>query len=209
MTEVFNALDGLEGTLLFQVFNLKVYSYALLIYDIILFISDEVRHIWSQPWSFGKVLYLVARYSCLIDVFAVIWLEFNSGVASECRTAYALTNWAMLFGTIVCQWIQIMRTYAIWDRKIAILIYLLVIQLVKIVIGIFELSKMGKSAKFLPGTPIVGCVIISPDTGVFVLYCFISFIELNIVVLSLIRGITHWRRESSMLVHTLYRDEQG
>ncbi|KLO10440.1 hypothetical protein SCHPADRAFT_892336 [Schizopora paradoxa] len=143
-------------------------------YDSIIFISDEIRYIWMQTWSFGKVLYLIARYSCFIDAVAVVWFEFTTSQASQtCRTAFTLSNLLPIEK----------RGGVLWDDSLSmnaiVLAYLLLIQSAGAVIGAFEINKSIKTA---------------------------TLTELNVVILSLIRGISQWRKESSQLVHTLYRD---
>jgi len=39
----------------------------LLIYDTVMNFSYEVNFVWLKRWSFGKVLYIITRYSAFVD----------------------------------------------------------------------------------------------------------------------------------------------
>ncbi|KLO09808.1 hypothetical protein SCHPADRAFT_978962 [Schizopora paradoxa] len=184
-----------------------VQSLTVKVYDSVIFISDEVRYIWNQSWSFGKAIYLVARYSCFIDASPVLWFSYTTILEAQMTTALASKEKEALKKYLLSKGIQIIRTYAIWNRNIIVLTYLLLVQFVGAVIGVFDIIKSFKPAIFVPAAPIVNCAIITAKNDVFVMYCFVLGTELNIVILSLIRGISHWRRESSKLIQTLYRDE--
>ncbi|KLO05463.1 hypothetical protein SCHPADRAFT_725685 [Schizopora paradoxa] len=193
-----------------QALNVKyilVSVITLFVYDVVIFIPDETRCIWQQRWSFGKAFYILARYGCFIDVAAILWYSFTTSHSlATCHTAYDFITWAAFCGTVICHLVLILRTYAIWNRNIFVLAYLFLLVFTAVVISIFELNESNESIIFLPSTSIVPCASTLTNNKMFLLYCFVSAVELNVVVLSLIKGISHWRKNSSILVHTLFRD---
>ncbi|KAJ1306748.1 hypothetical protein OPQ81_007734 [Rhizoctonia solani] len=44
---------------------LAVISLCILLYDYMITIDQEVKFIWGQRWSFGKVVYIFIRYATI------------------------------------------------------------------------------------------------------------------------------------------------
>jgi len=198
--------------MLSQAVNVKytfVAAVVLLLYDTIINFSDEINMIWLQRWSVGKVLYIITRYSCFLDAIVVLWYNFATNLSSEsCRVLYEMTNWLMTFGVIICQIVFIIRTYAIWGRSTSVLAYLCLVLVTAIVVSVVELNKSNISVIFVPSpsSMVVPCVPILGNNRLFICFFFVMVVELNILCLSLVKGFSQWRRSSTPLVHTLYRD---
>jgi len=198
--------------LLSQAVNVKlsfVAGVVLLMYDTVVNFTDEVNLIWLQPWSVGKVMYLLTRYCGFFEAFWILWYSFDTNLTPDsCRKVYQIAVWSMTFGIIVCQVVLIIRTYAIWERRITILLYLCSIQAVAIIIISFELNQSNQSVIFVPSPSptTVPCVPTLSNNKLFVVYCCVMGLELNILCLSLVKGLSQWRRDSMPLVRTLYRD---
>ena len=45
---------------------------ALLAYDSLLMLSEEVTYIWNKKWKLGTVLYLLTRYPSLLYIFTKV-----------------------------------------------------------------------------------------------------------------------------------------
>ncbi|KLO07868.1 hypothetical protein SCHPADRAFT_1001333, partial [Schizopora paradoxa] len=207
MSEFGSVLDGLLRDL-GQGLNVK-YTLGsmilLLVYDSIILVSEEMSCIWKRHWSFGKLLYVITRYGCFVDAVALLWYGFSTSHSQEANMPHRIRHREL--GDVCGQSrVLIARTYAIWDQNVLVLVYLFVLQIVATIAGAFILNESNKSVVFLPSTPIVPCAGMFTDNKIFILYCFMSVVESNVVVLSLVKGAKHWRRESSVLVHTLYLD---
>ena len=46
-------------------------------YDTLINLGDEAAFIWSQRWSVGKTLYLLARYTAIIDAVVLFWCSYG------------------------------------------------------------------------------------------------------------------------------------
>ncbi|KLO09661.1 hypothetical protein SCHPADRAFT_943473 [Schizopora paradoxa] len=197
---------------LIQAVNVKytfVSAVVLLLYDTIINLPDEIDFIWYHGWSVGKVLYILTRYSCFFDAVVVLWYSFSTSLSSEsCRILYEMTNWSMTVGVIMCQVVFIIRTYAIWGKNNLILAYLSAVEVTAVVASIIELNQSNRSVIFVPSPSqaIVPCVPILGNNKLFICFSIVMVVELNILCLSLIKGFSQWKRESTPLVHTLYRD---
>jgi len=181
----------------------------LLIYDTVMNFSYEVNFVWLKRWSFGKVLYIITRYSAFVDVFFIFWYFFRSTLTQEsCHRVYEIMTWSMTFGVIVANLVLDIRTSAMWGQSTLVVIYLSIIELTAIVVAVFELDQSLKTTTFVPSPSpdIVPCIAILGDNRVFVVCCIIMGIDLNRLLLTLYRGLSQWRRNSVPLIHTLYRD---
>jgi len=181
----------------------------LLIYDTAINFADEVNLIWLKRWSINKVMYIITRYCAFVDAFFILWYFFRSTLTPEsCRNVYEVMMWTMTFGMIMAELVLIVRTYVLWGRGIRVLIYLSVIEAVAISVDVFELDQSLKSTTFVP-SPSPGGVPCVPTLGInrmFIVYCIIMGVDLNLLCLTLYKGLYQWRRNSLPLIHILYRD---
>jgi len=206
------AIDGEVIDLLTQAVSVKfsfVAGVFLLIYDTVINFTDEVNVIWLKRWSLGKVLYLLTRYSTFFDAFFVIWYNFGSTLTPEsCRSVYEVAMWLGALGTTISEVVLILRTYAIWDRSIFVLIYLSIFKAVAFVVVAIELDHSLKFTTFTqsPLPSLVPCIPILGNNRMFVVYCLIMGVDLNLLCFMLYRGLSQWQRNSIPLIHILYRD---
>jgi len=205
------AIDSL--VLLFsQAVNVKftfVAAITLQLYDIAINLADETTLIWRQRWSVGKVLYLLTRYTALFDAVILLWYNFYPGHAVDtCRLSYTIAFWSMVIGIICSEVVLILRTYAIWGQNLIVLVYLGSLQVVIIILSIRFNYEAVKSITFVssPLPAIVSCLPISGNGKMSIAYCCVMVAEINVLVLSLYKGLSQWKRDSTPLVHTLYRD---
>jgi len=126
----------------------------------------------------------------------------------SCRVVYQFANWTLTLGIHICQVVFLIRTYAIWDQKMPVLACLCVIQLVSIIVCLFLLMQSNETVTFgLSVFPtIVPCIPTLGNNRLFIDFCVVSIVELNFLCALLVRGLSQWRRVSSPLIHTLYRD---
>lgn len=85
---------------------------ALLFYDWIICLNQEVTRIWMSKWSLIKVLYLVERYA----PFATLIIAVDERLASTCNL---MTLNTILSGFIigVADLILMLRTYSIYNKS--------------------------------------------------------------------------------------------
>ncbi|KAH7929658.1 hypothetical protein BV22DRAFT_1029287 [Leucogyrophana mollusca] len=96
-------------------------------YITVLTFSQEVDRIWSCRWSLATILYIVARYSGAVFVFAIasayLRLNWTRTGAQSITTAI---SWSSTVFTIAMQAILIMWAYALCNRSKKVLVCLLV-----------------------------------------------------------------------------------
>lgn len=103
----------------------SVASATFLTYDYLLMLPTEVQYVWQVKWGVGKVLYLLSRYPLLL-VSLVELHRITSHVASEkeCRVLYSLIYHTMAFATMISEIILIIRVWALWQRRIWVIVVL-------------------------------------------------------------------------------------
>ncbi|KAG2116355.1 hypothetical protein BD769DRAFT_1063537 [Suillus cothurnatus] len=92
-------------------------GHALLVYDYLLTLEDELCYIWNRPWTVVKVMFLINRYgNLLVQTFIRLeeagLLSHNSRVFCQCFTLF--TSCSMGLSAESIHIIVLMRTWAIW-----------------------------------------------------------------------------------------------
>lgn len=59
-------------------------------YDILITLDEEIRSIWLGTWTPTKILYLLVRYSTIVELGVVLWREGTSIFLMFCRLTMAL-----------------------------------------------------------------------------------------------------------------------
>jgi len=117
--------------LLMQTANVK-YTYVagitLLVYDTLISLSGEINLIWVQRWSIGKILYIVTRYSGFLDASFFLWYSFST--IESCRDSFSAAVWSVTIGISICHVVLVIRTFAIWERNIGVLVYVCLLEVV-------------------------------------------------------------------------------
>ncbi|KLO07776.1 hypothetical protein SCHPADRAFT_634053 [Schizopora paradoxa] len=186
-----------------------VAAIALLFYDTALKLGDEVNHLWFAPWSIAKLLYLIIRYLAFVDASLIMFYEFHpDNSAQECHLLYQVAMWFMTAGIIFCQFVLIVRTYAIWARNFAVGLYLSIFQVAAIIISIIFCNKSAKELIFIPSPipRVVPCIPLQESNISLYAFACVAIFDFNILTLTMLKGYSHYRKSSTPLVRTLYRD---
>ncbi|KLO13520.1 hypothetical protein SCHPADRAFT_358540 [Schizopora paradoxa] len=212
-----DSLDFLKDVLKDE-FNVKcmyISNAALLTYDTIINYPDEVQYIWKSSFSLGKCLYVMSRYLAFVDVFLHLRLSFDSSLdPSRCRATYNVIPWTITAGVVIAEAILIARTFAIYSRSCKILAYLVCIRLGTLIPSMKLINDWTHGMQFSesPAPTLAPCVPM-PDDGVKIWldFLFIAIFDCNIVVLTLWKALSQWKRGLTRhrLVSTLYRDGIG
>jgi len=106
-----------------------VAAIAFLSYDICITFGQEVKHIWNEPWTIPKVLYIIARYYAPIHLAITLDVGTRLGLTVPFCKQYFLF-WAIgpILYTTILNTIFVYRIYAIYNRNprvLALLIFLL------------------------------------------------------------------------------------
>ncbi|EJD38832.1 hypothetical protein AURDEDRAFT_187635 [Auricularia subglabra TFB-10046 SS5] len=166
---------------------LHVASACLFVYDHFTTFADEVSLIWQAPWSTGKALFLVSRY--------ITWPEL----------VFAIYR-SIVAGITVAETVLILRTWALWGgRRIVLFGLAFLLFAITAVNGwiVFEYTRHTRLAE-VPG--IGGCVVTSTTHIIALAWILVSAFELVILLMTVAKGIQHFKESSSTLIGSLYRD---
>ncbi|ETW79448.1 hypothetical protein HETIRDRAFT_321581 [Heterobasidion irregulare TC 32-1] len=171
-----------------SVFNLRVVGVCLFCsniqgYEWAMLLDQEVSMIWNSPWNLSKVLYLLSRYTPVLDMsLSIKHVPRNF----RCRN----------------------RTYALYANSKKILSSLGSLWAIWVSVNIWILVKWMDSLVFAkPPSPLIpGCYIVHADPIVFVSFASLLFHETVIVLLTVRKALQLTRQSESPLLFTLFRD---
>ncbi|KAF8134204.1 hypothetical protein K438DRAFT_1883440 [Mycena galopus ATCC 62051] len=179
----------------------QVSSVAILVFDYALTFNLEVSLIWGSKWSLPKVLFLLSRYSPVIDVpLACSRLNAANVYFRKGGTAFGISG---------AQAILIVRTYALSGcrRSVGIVftsIWAVGLSATIVLVAFYVRSTVHTPSPF-QGIP--GCYQAASSTTELVIIFIMVFVnETMIMAYTLYLGITKYRDVRTPLVVTLYRD---
>ncbi|KAJ6590408.1 hypothetical protein DFH09DRAFT_1139311, partial [Mycena vulgaris] len=124
------------------------------VYDWMCTLDQEVSYVWNSSRTTGKLLFIINRYLPFVVV----------SVSVECLTRYKLISWLTVFGVHLSEVILMLRTYAIWERRRGVLVFLIILFLgTAIPAAVFWQIELNSTSKCRPR---FGCSIVyaSPIT---------------------------------------------
>jgi len=215
-TEIF----GRDTTLTPAVFTLfksrvafqymEVASIALVVYDYLLTIDDEIDLIWKRTKNLSSVLFFFTRYLPFIDgVVTLLEAVFPNPPASVCRTLVGFRVWLYLFSLIIVQSILVQRTTAIWGQSDKIGSSLFVFMMICFAGMGFIGEQFLESLVFGPSpnpATISGCIKTASSRTIWISYLILTILETVIFVLTTFKAARQERCKRSPLFIRIYHD---
>ncbi|KAJ7799422.1 hypothetical protein B0H14DRAFT_2902971 [Mycena olivaceomarginata] len=137
---------------------------TVLIYDWICTLDREITHVWFAPLSTGTLLFALNRYSPFIDVFV------------QCLTRNTIFAWLSVLGVFLSEVILVLRTWAFWDRRRTLLIWLIILTTYTLVATIVTTQLELKSLHYIPTT---GVGLHACEAGSIIIFAYLSIIILE------------------------------
>ncbi|KIJ97930.1 hypothetical protein K443DRAFT_9514 [Laccaria amethystina LaAM-08-1] len=192
--------------------SFDVAAAALLVYDYLLTLGMEFEFVWSSPWGFVKVLYIVQRYLPFCDaIFLCLPHQFAINIDPDsCQIVETIRGWLMIFGFLLSEGVNSLHC----------MVYYLTSLMVAFPSNL-DPSRMGTVAMiyvtriFLrdlqsstkPYPEFVGCFFTSANHIVYLDSVVSMIYEAVILVLMIIPAIAAYRRGGNVdLYHVIYRD---
>lgn len=203
-------LSGLvENAKIVSYFN--VASACIQVYDILITLDEEIRSIWLGTWTPTKILYLLVRYSTIVELGVVLWQQMVPGHWYRgCKIAFELDVWLFTIGLGLGEMVLSIRTWAVWNRDKRLGIFLLVVWPVCWGGGFAISGIVNKSAKFEP-SPMAflrpGCY---PTAGSGIMYIawiiLLIYDTMNLVLISIPAYRSYRLGGNSQFVRSVYTD---
>ncbi|KAI0340423.1 hypothetical protein BDW22DRAFT_1360375 [Trametopsis cervina] len=182
---------------------------TLLVYDILCTFPEEVTLVWSHPWSIRSWVYILNRYPPLIDTFLSMRLLTTIQPPDVCERDFKVVTWMIVSGVILAESILMLRTYAIFERKRWISIFLPVLLLAVTVPSCVIVKLELDTVKYgIPPSGIYsGCALARPTSVIiFAAYLLVLCSETIIVLLTIYKAARDLRHCRAPLVLNLYRN---
>ncbi|KAF7289752.1 hypothetical protein MIND_01348800 [Mycena indigotica] len=211
MSQIVGALQDIETTRFAQ-----LASSAIIIFDHVITLDEEVELIWRSSWSMGKILFIINRYYTLFSVVLNNYSLFSASLTDSVRLNFLRwQGWTGMVTAVIAEVILQMRLYALYyqDKKVLALMSTLFVLSLAASAAIMGTVLGGLSAiSHLPGTGVTFCIPIGTPQYFFVYWIPMLFFESLLCVLALYRGLRTFRASVSLyqsgrhLVTILIRD---
>ncbi|KLO17483.1 hypothetical protein SCHPADRAFT_900578 [Schizopora paradoxa] len=190
----------LDDVLLVKYFH--VASLALMVYDYLLTLPDEIQYIWTarRTSSGGMTLYLLTRYLNFFDATILTIFLFDRRLSTQpntCSSVYQATAWFELVGITVAEVILFLRTYAIWGQSRKILYFIIFSTLLMIPCAVVikkDISTLEFSPSPFPN--IIPCVPGGRKSILYIDYVLVLGVEFVIILLTAWIGIKQCKGET-------------
>ncbi|KAJ6456160.1 hypothetical protein C8R45DRAFT_582864 [Mycena sanguinolenta] len=190
---------------------MDVASVAILVFDYALTFDLEVSLVWRSKWSLPKVLFLLSRYSTVLDLPWVLYFGMTPVVSVErCSQLNEVISWGTVFGISVAEAILVVRTYALSGSKRSVLIafvslWVASVSATIVFVALFVKSSIFKPSPF-PGSS--GCFLaVLNKVDVVLPFVIVLMYDTVIMVYTVYLGIKKYRYSArTPLLVTLYRD---
>ncbi|KAF9051461.1 hypothetical protein BJ165DRAFT_889726 [Panaeolus papilionaceus] len=166
-------------------------SYAMLVYDHLLTLDEEVERIWKQKFSGATILFLLNRYGTLLSFIVVIDAFVDSGWTKQDCHRFVMYEGAQTIALVgICELIMILRVYALYGRSIFVIAPLLLLLSAQIIMSVVGIHT-GWAVPLPSG--LTGCIL--DGTSVIFPSIWVS----PLITDSCIFGLTLWRTRSYIL----------
>ncbi|KAM5541797.1 hypothetical protein V8D89_004526 [Ganoderma adspersum] len=194
-------------------------SFASMTYSILEIVStlpDEVELIWPAKRGFMKTVFLINKYSPLIDFTLVALVDLVGREPEACRVSFQVLTYSYLLGTLVSEFILIARTYALWgcDRRLVycacFIAGMMIPHAFYIVYDMLRESdcKLLKSGQEI--TRLKGCMPNIHDRNAWPAYTYLICSETMVVILTVLKRYVDPEivqgSFASVVLPTMYRD---
>jgi len=184
---------------------------ALLAYDFFLILPSEIEYIWKQRFSVVSVLFILARYTPILDTTLFLIRQYSPYPSTQiCKLSWNVVVWCYLCSLSLVEIILIIRTYAIWEHKRIIAFLLLFMAIVSFGAAVFFSQEYLKSLIFEPNpfepNVLPGCYIRQVNNIAYACYAILLGHETVIFVLTAARACYQRGFGKSFIATVVYRD---
>ncbi|KAJ7743934.1 hypothetical protein DFH07DRAFT_835194 [Mycena maculata] len=178
---------------------------TILVYDLMCTLDQEVLYVWPRPWSISTVLFVLNRYLPFVDTFLAVTGKFTRISPEQCLALNIAVGWLSVSGIMLSEGILMLRTYAIWERKPFVLVFLCILSLSVFIPIIIFVHLETNSLRYVL-TDGVGCFLSSASSILIFAYLMIMVSETGIAVLTAVKAYRDLRRSRVPWIAKIYKD---
>jgi len=178
---------------------------TILVYDLVCTLDQEVLYVWPRPWSMSTALFVFNRYLPFIDTFLSLSAKFTNISPEQCLIRNKAVGWLSVFGILLSEGILMLRTYAIWERKRFVLLFLCSLALaIFIPTGVIVYLETS-SLQYGPPDGL-GCMLYNASSILIYGYLLVMLSETAIAILTAVKAYRDLRRSRVPWILKLYQD---
>ncbi|KAJ8693128.1 hypothetical protein PTI98_010370 [Pleurotus ostreatus] len=207
-----NLVTVLEHSRLVLYFDFA--SAAIALYDYILTLELETRHMWfKQRWSLIRILFFINRYTPFVDITFSL---YNVLLPTEqgCTFMNKFSGWSFCLSIALSEVILTMRTWSLWKgwrwSCVALVAFYLSCWIpIGVLLDIF-FAHAEVYAIRLPGY--ATCLVIPGNKSLYICWTLLLAYDTGTLALMIVAGTRSYTqlygrlRGSSALLRTIYRD---
>ncbi|KAJ6602557.1 hypothetical protein DFH09DRAFT_449725 [Mycena vulgaris] len=167
--------------------------------------SRLVLYVWPRPWSMSTALFLLNRYLPFVDTFLSLSAKFTRPSPEQCLTRNKAVAWLSVLGIMLSEGILMLRTYAIWERKRSVLIFLCGLAACAFLPMVVFVHLETRTLEYV-ATDGLGCALSHAGSILIFGYLSIMISETAIAILTAIKAYRDLRRSRVPWVLKLYQD---
>ncbi|TRM66654.1 hypothetical protein BD626DRAFT_162133 [Schizophyllum amplum] len=175
--------------------SVLVASLTVLIYDTLDTLPDQISHVWTPPYSYGSLLYIVLRYIPFINGIMAVNLEFSSPTPARCLTANRVVTAFIVIGILLSEGVLALRTYALYNRSRWITYVLASIWMCTVIPALVITGIELASLEYGPAPPSTlrarGCHLKHASPIIIGAYLLLVVSETAVLVLTVVMAIRH------------------
>ncbi|KAK7018547.1 glycosyltransferase family 69 protein [Favolaschia claudopus] len=180
---------------------------TILVYDLFCTLDAEITYVWPRPWSISTVLFVLNRYLPFVDTFLSLSSKFTRLTPEECLARNKAVAWLSFLGIFFSEGILMLRTYAIWERKKSVAIFLSGLAVVVFVPSLVFVYIETTTLHYVSSGPdVLGCTLGHAGTIAIFAYMLFMISETTIAVLTAVKAYRDLRRSRVPWVVKLYKD---
>jgi len=172
-------------------YYIQVVSVALLVFDTIITIPEEVEFIWRRKFNLSSYIFLVNRYLPYADGSLLLFNLFSPDPSSlACSITFPTKVGLLSLGIWIAEFVLVLRTYAIWENKKAIAFILLAYLLITLGISTYLLYLNMKNIGYIHSpspSAFPGCFLTGGTTNQGISFIFVVIFETAVSALTLYR----------------------
>ncbi|KAG2118704.1 uncharacterized protein F5147DRAFT_183770 [Suillus discolor] len=187
--------------------TLRYQNYCLVaswVYDCFLTLDQEVSLIHRPRWSKGSILYILTRYMPALMLSARLCMNYlpNEKFVT-CNVLQSIWYYAAALCVTGAEGIFMLRTYALWGHKRSILGLMLSTVLCLTILNVVITLKVWNQSRLHLSDIGGGCYSLSHNTKAAYNWSLLAALELEVMVLTMIRVYWAYRERRCLLLDIL------
>jgi len=187
----------------------QVAAAALVAYDALLTLDDEIQLIWRRSWGFGTALYFLNRYGVPLQAALNIVAILDADLSLDaCYSWNVWSTWIIPIVLMAIESLLVMRVSSMFStRWVTIPLVILYLFAAATMLAITGVVMEGVEAGPSPAPAVTGCVLEGSAEFFWAMWIPSLVLELAMLCLTIARTARHLlKRDTMSVMHVIFRD---